>query len=278
VRSVGLSEFRIELSEVGVGRALLNGHGEDLLALSAEALAQKDETQLRQILKRAGLSASECDRVAALAHLHGDLSVLPEARKLLAGTAAEAHLAQLEQVASQLEQGGLGSFLGVDLGEIRGAAYYTGVSFAIFAPGPGEAVASGGRYDQLLERYGKPQPATGAGIDLENLLWALDHAGHSWRERSEVRFLVHGPDVSRRRRVADALHQRGLVAAVFPSSDAASALAYANAWAYDVCIDLAGTRAIALRVADGRQYEIGSEPSGAEIEAVSVWARAAQKE
>src|SRR6202008_3710748 len=110
-------------------------------------------------------------------------------------------------------QSGLGSRLGVDLGEIRGAAYYTGVSFALYASGPGEAVASGGRSDQLLERYGRPQPATGAGIDLENLLWALDNAGHAWRERGGVRFLVTAADGERRRQAADQLHVLRCVAA-----------------------------------------------------------------
>ena len=46
----------------------------------------------------------------------------------------------------------------VDLGEVRGLGYYTGITFAGYAPGAGSAVASGGRYDGLLARFGRPGP------------------------------------------------------------------------------------------------------------------------
>jgi ATP phosphoribosyltransferase regulatory subunit len=276
--SVGLGDFRIELSEVGVGRALLNEHGAGLLARSADALARKDEYLLQRILTDAGVPRSARERIGALAHLHGDVGVLREAQQLLANTAASEHLASLSRVCDALVAQGLGDRVGVDLGEIRGAAYYTGVSFAVFAAGPGEAVASGGRYDQLLQRYGTAQPATGAGIDLENLLWALDHAGHGWRERLGVRFVVVACDPARGHRTAELLRARGLVAAALHGQDLAAALAYAGAWGYDVCLDLTQESGKAVRVADGQQHDIGAELSDARIEALTAWARAAQKE
>ncbi|MFT3921911.1 MAG: ATP phosphoribosyltransferase regulatory subunit [Myxococcales bacterium] len=276
VEAVGLSDYRIELSEVGVGRALLSAHGEALLAQSAEALARKDEALLDDILRRARVPDAERKRIAGLAHLHGRLDVLKEARALLGNTAAAPHLAQLERVSELLIAHGLGDRLGVDLGEIRGAAYYTGVSFAVFAPGPGEAVASGGRYDQLLERYGRAQPATGAGIDLENLLWALDHAGHSWRERPELRFVVCSQDNDARNRAAMALREAGLIAASLPNADRDAALGYAKAWNYDVCIDLSPARAQAVRARDLATHDLGGEWSASNIQALAQWARAAQ--
>src|SRR5690606_7551592 len=154
------------------------------LAAAAEPLARKDEAQLKQALTRAGVSTEVQARFLELAHLHGDVSVLREAQRLVKGSPAAAHLSALSEVVDRLTALGFGPELGVDLGEIRGAAYYTGVSFAVYAEGPGEAVLSGGRYDALLGRYGSPQPATGAAIDLENLLWALDHAGLAWRDRA----------------------------------------------------------------------------------------------
>ena len=278
IDAVGLKDYRIELSEVGVGRALLNEHGEALLAQSAEALARKDEALLDGILKRANVPDAARARIAALAHLHGDLGVLKEARALLSNTSAAPHLAQLERVSDLLIANGLGDRVGVDLGEIRGAAYYTGVSFAVYAPGPGEAVASGGRYDQLLERYGRAQPATGAGIDLENLLWALDHAGHSWRERPGVRFIVFGGSSEARGKAADALRGAEFSAASLPSADLPGALAYARSWNYDVCIDLSSARAQAVRVADGVSQELGGDWSASNIQGLAQWARATQKE
>jgi ATP phosphoribosyltransferase regulatory subunit len=275
-RAAGLSDFRVELSEVGVGRALLSEHGDALFAQASAALAQKDEAHLLALLERAGVDARARDRIAAVLHLHGDLSVLGEAKRLVAGTAASVHLDNLERVAELLFDMGLGPLLGVDLGEVRGAGYYTGVSFAVFARGPGEAVASGGRYDQLLARYGTPLPATGAGIDVENLLWALDHAGAAWREHGAVRFLVAGDDAARVRACADAIRESGFTAASLPDADLEQARRYASAWSIELAIVLQGHSAgVALRLGQSEQREIQGELSSAEIEGLAAWAREA---
>jgi ATP phosphoribosyltransferase regulatory subunit len=277
-RAAGLTDFRIELSEVGVGRALLSEHGDALFERAADALAQKDEPRLLALLSAAGVSHEARDRIARLLHLHGDLSVLAEARKLVAGTVAAPHLDALERVAELLFDVGLGPQLGVDLGEVRGAGYYTGVSFALYARGPGEAVASGGRYDQLLARYGRALPATGAAIDVENLLWALDHAGHTWREGSALRFVVAGEEPARVRRLAETLRTRGLPTSTLPSGSGDEALHYAAAWGLDCCIVLHEGSTLAFRSADKQQRELASELSPSDIDALLVWARAAQKE
>jgi ATP phosphoribosyltransferase regulatory subunit len=65
----------------------------------------------------------------------------------------------------------------VDLGEVRGLGYYTGITFAGYAPGAGSAVASGGRYDGLLARFGRPGPAIGFAVDLEYATQALERRG-----------------------------------------------------------------------------------------------------
>lgn len=275
--SVGLVDYRLELSDVSVARALLGAHGDGLLARSADALARKDDVLLTEILREAGVPEAARARISALAHLHGDLDVLQEAQALLANTAAAGPLARLSQVAQRVVESGLGDRVGVDLGEIRGLAYYTGVSFSVFAPGPGEALAGGGRYDRLLERYGMRQPATGAAIDLENLLWALDHAGHAWRERTGVRFLVTGQGLDLQRAV-DRLHTANHVAATLPGADASSALAYARAWAYDVVVRCDGGQLTAVRTSDAQERALGSDLSTQELEALVAWAGTAQKE
>jgi ATP phosphoribosyltransferase regulatory subunit len=274
--SAGLADFRIELSEVGVGRALLGHHGDELLDQAAEALAHKDQHQLAGVLERAGVSASARERIAALSHLHGDVGVLKEAQKLLAGTPAEAHLAALTDVVQRLVAQGLGPKLGVDLGELRGAAYYTGVSFSLLAAGPGEAVASGGRYDALLGRYGAPQPATGAGIDLENLLWALDHAGLAWRDRSAIRVVVAGADGGVTA-LCDQLRAQGVPAAALPGASSERARDYARAWGYDAAL-LVSAQEIAVQRADGAEHKLSSTPDASQIEAALRWVRSSSKE
>jgi ATP phosphoribosyltransferase regulatory subunit len=278
VSAAGLKDFRIELSEVGVGRALLSEHSEALFAQAAEALARKDEARLSWLLANAGVSAAARDRITKVLHLHGDLSVLAEAKRLVAGTPAAPHLDALERVTELLFDIGLGPRLGVDLGEIRGAGYYTGVSFGLFARGPGEAVASGGRYDQLLARYGKPQAATGAAIDVENLLWALDDAGAAWREGAQLRFLVAGDESHRVRALADTLRAQGYAASTLPGGDSQAASAYASAWSLDACLLARPSGALCIRSADKSQRELEGELSHSEVEALAAWARGTRKE
>jgi ATP phosphoribosyltransferase regulatory subunit len=78
----------------------------------------------------------------------------------------------------------------VDLGEARGLGYYTGITFAGYAPGAGSAVAAGGRYDGLLARFGRPDPAIGFAVDLEFATQALERAngrGRPQRRRRAAR-------------------------------------------------------------------------------------------
>jgi ATP phosphoribosyltransferase regulatory subunit len=271
-RSAGLDGFQLELSEVGVGRALLGQHGPEVLELAADPLARKDEAQLRDALARAGVSSDVQARFLELARLHGDVSVLREAQKLVKGTPAAAHLASLSELVERLVALGMESQLGVDLGEIRGAQYYTGVSFAVFAEGPGEAVASGGRYDALLGRYGMPQPATGAAIDLENLLWALDHAGLAWRERAALRLVVAGQDSARVSAFADAVRAQGVPAATLEAASLDQAAEYARAWNYDAALLVGASETLGRRF-DGAEHKLPSTPGLSDIAALLGWVR-----
>jgi len=73
-----------------------------------------------------------------------------------------------------LEKKKLDARLHVDLGEVRGFDYYTGVRFQAFVPGASDAVLRGGRYDGLLGRYGRPSPAVGFAVDVDAVAGALE--------------------------------------------------------------------------------------------------------
>ncbi|HEX7624532.1 MAG TPA: ATP phosphoribosyltransferase regulatory subunit, partial [Anaeromyxobacteraceae bacterium] len=85
-------------------------------------------------------------------------------------------LAEMEAALALARRRGLRE-VAVDLGEVRGLGYYTGITFAGYAPGAGSAVATGGRYDGLLARFGRPDPAIGFAVDLEFATQALERAG-----------------------------------------------------------------------------------------------------
>jgi ATP phosphoribosyltransferase regulatory subunit len=102
--------------------------------------------------------------------------VLDRAAKRAPTPGIKRALADLRAIVDAVDARGLDASLHVELGEVRGFDYYTGVRFQAFVPGAPDAVLAGGRYDSLLARYGRPSPAVGFAIDVEAVAGALEAA------------------------------------------------------------------------------------------------------
>ncbi|MFT7286630.1 MAG: ATP phosphoribosyltransferase regulatory subunit [Halieaceae bacterium] len=133
------------------------------------ALQRKSRPDLEPLL--ASLPEPGARWLDALLDMHGGLDVLDRAEALFADEApvVSAALAQLRELASALQRRYPGLQLYIDLAELRGYHYHTGVVFAVYAPGLGEALARGGRYDNVGAVYGRARPATGFATDLRLL-------------------------------------------------------------------------------------------------------------
>jgi len=83
-------------------------------------------------------------------------------------------LAELAAIVAAITARKVDARLHVDLGEVRGFDYYTGVRFQAFVEGAPDAVLRGGRYDDLLARYGRPSPAVGFAVDVEGVTGAIE--------------------------------------------------------------------------------------------------------
>ena len=86
-------------------------------------------------------------------------------------------MAGLAEVHRLLTAYGVGGAILLDLGEVRGFDYYSGVNFEGYVDGFGAELVGGGRYDQMLGRFGTPCPATGFAFDVNRLLLALAAQG-----------------------------------------------------------------------------------------------------
>jgi ATP phosphoribosyltransferase regulatory subunit len=108
----------------------------------------------------------------ALVDLNGDRSVLDTAADKLAAAsdAVRAALDNLRAIADRLSGNGANVELFFDLAELRGYYYHTGVMFAAYLPGHGQAIAWGGRYDDIGKVFGRARPATGFSADLKTLV------------------------------------------------------------------------------------------------------------
>lgn len=170
----GFADVRLDLSHVGVLRALLDD----------DAAAARDEQAIAALLRakdRPGLLAltagyAPATRAALLAlpNLYGDVEVLARAREQLPALPGISRaLAELAALA--------GSALGraevaIDLADLRGYQYESGAMFGLYVPGLPNAVARGGRYDHVGEAFGRARPATGFSLDLRELARLLPGA------------------------------------------------------------------------------------------------------
>jgi len=98
------------------------------------------------------------------------VTLLSRALELSPAPAATAALQRLASALQVAKARSLGAELEVDLGEVRGLGYYTGIVFNLYAAGSPRPVGGGGRYDTLLGRFGDPRPAVGFSLDLDALV------------------------------------------------------------------------------------------------------------
>jgi ATP phosphoribosyltransferase regulatory subunit len=156
-------------------------------------LAAKDASELKNLTRLSPEVISQA--LQNLVQLYGDVKVLEEARRVLPNLPGIGlALDHLQWLSGHIEEAGV-SF---DLADLRGYSYYSGVRFAIYAPGASDALARGGRYDEVGSVFGRKRPAVGFSLDLKSLvsvaaqrpLRAAIRA--PWGETAELRAAVAG--------------------------------------------------------------------------------------
>ena len=169
----GLEQPCIDLGHIGIFRALSAAS-----ALNAaeqqevfDILQRKAGDELRALYKEWGVSDAAGLALAALIDFNGDQAILKEAAERFAGVSEAAGLAIAELEALVAAIGDNADILvNIDLAELRGYHYHTGMVYTAFAPGQGEGIAFGGRYDDIGRAFGRARPATGFSVDVKSLI------------------------------------------------------------------------------------------------------------
>ena len=163
------------------------------------------------LARAAGMSA---ERIAALGrglrHRSTDLAAPREG----APAASLRALDTLDALRPLLEAAGVGGAIRFDLGFIPALPYYTGVVFQVTVPDLGFPIATGGRYDGLLARFGADRAATGFGIAIPHLHQALVAAGWQAQAGSPLLVLAPSDDDATTLRVAAVLRAAGIAVAI----------------------------------------------------------------
>lgn len=180
LRQLGIERFTITLGHADffngiAGQLALDENARRSLR---ESIDRKDAARLNVFLE-AHADALHRDAFLRLAVLAGHREIIDQARALVSNDKSRAALDDIECVFRIAEALGIASYIDIDLGDVGGLDYYTGLTFKIYAPGLGTALGRGGRYDRLLENFGAAEPAVGFSLCLD---WLAQLLGPQLRE------------------------------------------------------------------------------------------------
>ncbi len=165
LRCCGLKQFHIELGHAGFYRTLAGRMkmGPEELERLRSAIEGKNFALLNDLLE-SYRGEDACAALRRLPYLFGGVEVLDEA-ETLAGPCES--LGRLRRLYGELSAAGYGACVRFDLGLVHQLDYYTGLVFRGYAEGAGAPVLSGGRYDGLMEQFGRRAEATGFAVDVD---------------------------------------------------------------------------------------------------------------
>lgn len=175
--------FRVTLNHVGVFKGVAEqlGLNEPERERVRRLIDARDAAGLEVVLaSRAGRGAPGLAR--ALTRHAGERGAIEEARAALDNARSLEALDALEETWGVVEALELSDVFDLDLGDVSGLDYYTGLVFKIYAEGAGARVGSGGRYDELTANFGRREPAVGFVLDLDAVSEILARAGDSGGE------------------------------------------------------------------------------------------------
>jgi ATP phosphoribosyltransferase regulatory subunit len=167
----GLSKVYLDLSHAGILMGLLDGQAQDKESIEElyDLLQSKDRPRLTQWSSR--VPAKTAQALMALTELNGPCAeVLAKAKKVLPKHASiDQALNDLERLVATTENLSDGLELSIDLSDLRGYQYHSGVMFAAYVEKLPQPIARGGRYDHVGQAFGRSRPATGFSLDLLTL-------------------------------------------------------------------------------------------------------------
>jgi len=177
MRKIGFDDFKVDLGQVDFYSGIMKSADLDseTAAEIQSAIARKDLSTVTSILETQKISESAKSEILALPRLFGGIEVLDKAYEAVRNDRSRRALDNLAKVIDILAMYGVGKELTIDLGEIRGLAYHTGLTFEGFVPGLGEPICGGGRYDSLMGKYGESRPATGFAFNILNILQVFEN-------------------------------------------------------------------------------------------------------
>ena len=175
----GLSDFQISIGNLEYFKGICAEAGldEETELELREYISGKNYFGAEELLERIHVDQQDKELLLKVSELFGTAAILTEAKKAATNERSKSAVDRLERVYQVLCDYGVEKYVSFDLGMLSKYNYYTGIIFKGYTYGVGDAIVKGGRYDNLLGRFGKDAPAIGFMIVVDDLLAAMSRQG-----------------------------------------------------------------------------------------------------
>jgi ATP phosphoribosyltransferase regulatory subunit len=171
----GLTEFQVSIGHVDFFKSLLRESklDEEMEAELREFISNKNIFGVRELLEPLPIKSVLKEAFAQIPNLFGSVEILEQADACAITEDAKRALERLRKIYELMTYYGYEKYITFDLGVVSKYKYYTGIIFQAYTYGTGEPVAKGGRYDTLMDHFGKSAPAIGFAFVIDRLMSAM---------------------------------------------------------------------------------------------------------
>ena len=179
LKRAGVRNFQIELGQAAFFDGFMEEAGLDMenIVTLRKLTEEKNTLGIQMLLRKLEVREDVTRSLTKLPLLYGPLSKIEKARAMTTSSGCRKALDNLEEIIEILRLYGCADELTLDLGMAQEAGYYSGVVFRAQTAQVGQPILSGGRYDGLNARFGRPLPAVGFAMSLKLALIALERQG-----------------------------------------------------------------------------------------------------
>lgn len=173
--TIGLKEFQLNVGNVDFFQSLIEDAclDEEAEERVRELINNRNYFGVEEFLESIQVKRSSKEAFAALNELVGGVDILVHAKNIAPNSKGVMAIRRLEKIYDTLRLYGVEKFVNFDLSMTGTYGYYTGIIFRGYTFGTGDAIVKGGRYDHLIEKFGKQSPSIGFAIVLDELMNAL---------------------------------------------------------------------------------------------------------
>lgn len=194
--AIGVREFELEIGQAEFFKGLIEDIEleKDEMERLRRLVENKNFGALREFIeeKEERLGIRNVEALKKLPELFGGIEIIRSARMLTQNKRANAALDTIEKIYERIESAGLGAHISIDLGMVQHIEYYTGIIFKGYSSKVGTTIISGGRYDNLISKFGVDMPAVGFALDVDNIISVLEKQGNNNEKKKEKeKFLIH---------------------------------------------------------------------------------------